>query len=402
MNFSDLNIQTYRSAPADFRSKGAELLFRAGYIDREFNLTEFGKFLASQINHKYQAGLIPGIYSEFGGLVIAQNLKNNSYYLSKNGKVELLYCPSCFYGDSPTEIPVNPHPSDQEIPANLEKVLTPHCNTIKSLAEFLNISEKKTAKALLYTRESDGKVVFVVIRGNQQLSLTKLENRLGKVRLASEEEIRDIGAIPGFASPIGLTKALIVVDQQIENSSNLVAGANEVGFHLLNTNYGRDYTADILMDLTVATTEDQCPKCGCSLAAARAYSHADGITNLLIGIAENLHDDRGLTFNSSCGPADISLMNIPGKELDTVQPLADIERALNMAGFRVLVDDRNERAGVKFNDADLIGCPIRIAVGERAQKERSVELKRRTAAEFTMVKIDDLADFVQSIAAEGI
>jgi len=401
MNFSDLNIQTYRSAPADFRSKGAELLFRAGYIDREFNLTEFGKLLASQINQKYQGGLTPGIYSEFGSLVIVQNLKNDSYYLSENGKVELLYCPSCFYGDSPTEIPVTPQPFDQGIPGNLEKVLTPNCNTIKSLAEFLNISEKKTAKALLYTRESDGKVVFVVIRGDQQLSLTKLENRLGKVRLASAEEIRDIGAIPGFASPIGLSKALIVVDQQIEKSSNLVAGANEIGFHLLNTNYGRDYSADILMDLTMATPEDQCPKCGGSLAASRAYSDSDGTTNLLIGIAENLHDERGLTFISSCGPADIYLMNIPGKELDTVPPLAEIERALSQTGLRVLVDDRNERAGVKFNDADLIGCPIRIAVGERSLRERSVELKRRTAAEYSMVKIDDLADFVQSIAAEG-
>jgi len=403
MKFSDLNIQTYRSAPADLRSKGAELLFRAGYIDRDFNLTEFGKLSTRHLVEKYQENLKPGIYSEFGGLVIVRNFNNESYYLSENGKVDLLYCPSCFFGDTPTDIPVTLQPSVQEIPGKLEKVLTPNCNTIKSLAEFLNISEKKTAKALLYTRESDGKVVFVVIRGDQQLSLSKFESRIGKVRLASAEEILGIGAIPGFASPIGLSKALIVVDQQIEKSPNLVAGANEVGFHLLNTNYGRDYSADILMDLRAASAGNQCPRCGGSLVASDAYSGSDnGYLNLLIGIAEKLRDDRGLTFNTSCAPADIYLMNIPGKELDTLAPLEEIEQALSQAGLRILVDDRNERAGVKFNDADLIGCPIRIVVGERALREGAVELKLRTATDNTLIKIAELVESVQSIAAGGI
>jgi prolyl-tRNA synthetase len=278
----------------------------------------------------------------------------------------------------------------------MEKVATPDCNTIESLANYLGIPKEQTAKALMYTRLSDNKFVFVVVRGDLQLSEAKLAAHVGQVRAATAEEILSAGATPGYASAIGLKEALIVVDDLIPQSPNLVAGANEAGYHLRNTNYGRDYSAHIVADLIQATEGDACPVCGNPLAVMTAitlkYQHEHDFDNMLLALAETHHDDRGLTLPHPTAPFDAYLMHIPGKEMDTRANAEELYEELQRAGISVLFDDRDERAGVKFNDADLIGCPIRVTVGEKALKEGRVELKLRKEKENHFVARDAITE----------
>lgn len=402
MNFTNLKLQTFRSAPADARGVGAEYLYRAGYLDRDFELTNLGKLAIDRVSRSFGGDLPVGAIETLGGMTLLEAQPGAKYLLSENGKIEILYCPSCYYGSTPEHVAVNRSPTyvGPELP--VKKIFTPNCGTIKDLANFLNIPEQQTAKALLFTRISDNKVIFVVVRGDQQLSLEKLERSVGKVRLATPEEIFSIGAVPGYASPIGTHDALIAVDQLIPRSPNLAAGANESGYHLINTNYGRDYLAFLITDLVTAEAGDACPHCGTPLVSGKAYSFHEGEERyLLTAIAENLHDERGLTLSPACAPANVYLMNLPGKELDTAAVLGDMEKGLASAGFTVLIDDRSERAGVKFNDADLIGLPIRVAVGERALRENAVEVKARTGSEAAIVPIDQLVEYCRTNFLKG-
>jgi prolyl-tRNA synthetase len=175
------------------------------------------------------------------------------------------------------------------------------------------------------------------------------------------------------------------VDDLIPRSPNLVAGANESGYHLKHTNCGRDYTAAVIEDLVQAKAGDPCIHCGNPLSVLSALSLATrngyDFDNILLALAETYHDSKGLTFPPLAAPFDVYLMHVPGKDMDTRRKAEEIYSALQGAGISVLLDDRDERAGVKFNDADLIGCPVRVTVGEKALKEGMVELKPRTGKE---------------------
>jgi prolyl-tRNA synthetase len=290
-------------------------------------------------------------------------------------------------------------PKENELP--LEKVLTPNCHTIEALANFLGVPKEKTAKALMYTRLSDRRFIFVVIRGDMQLSEAKLKKHIGDVRPATAEEIERSGAAAGYASPIGLKEALIVVDDLIPKSPNLVAGANEPGYHLKNTNYGRDYSAEVVEDLVQAEAGSLCINCDSPLTILNAISLATrkayDIENILLALAEAYHDGKGLTLPALAAPFDTYLMQVPGKELNTLAKAEEIFDNLQKAGISVLLDDREERAGVKFNDADLIGCPVRITVGEKGLKEGMVELKRRREKENRLVSVDNIVESTKAI-----
>jgi len=378
MKYRDLNIQTQREAPNNARTEGFSFLVRAGYLTRENAPTQLGQYA---INHlSGLAGKLGDSFLSEIGLQMIGN-ENETFFSIATGSIEVAHCPSCKYTErlelacfAKTTLP-------QEETLPLEKVLTPDCNTIELLANFLNIPKAKTAKALMFTRLADNKFVFVVVRGDLQLSEAKLKEHIGDVRPAIAAEIERSGAAAGYASPIGLKYALIVVDDLIPQSQNLVAGANEIGYHLKNTNYGRDYSAEIIMDLTQAKPGDMCSNCGNSLSvisvinlATRKEFHFE---NILLGLAETHHDLKGLTLPHPAAPFDLYLMHVPGKEMNTLAKAEEIYSALQSAGILVLFDDRDERAGVKFNDADLIGCPIRVTVGEKNLKEGMVELKPR-------------------------
>jgi len=391
MKYQNLHIQTQREFPNNARTQGFGWLVRAGYLSRENEILPLAQQMISQLKN---LSTNPSFFSLLT-LPIISNEQETFFPLS-TGSTEIIHCESCKYTERLELAQFKKTPFSQEVQLPVEIVSTPDCSTIESLANFLNIPKEKTAKALMYTRTSDNQFVFVVVRGDMTLSEAKLKNTVGEVRMATAEEITKAGAVAGYASPVGLKNALIVVDDLIPQSPNLAAGANKTGYHLLNTNCERDYSLEIVADLIQAKAGDVCINCANLLSTIAALHLATRSTynfeNILLALAETHHDDKGLTFPKSAAPFDVYLMHIAGKQLDTRAKAEEIYNDLQAAGISVLFDDRDERAGVKFNDADLIGCPIRITVGEKALQNGMVELKPRTEKENKLVAVDKLIE----------
>jgi prolyl-tRNA synthetase len=324
---------------------------------------------------------------------------NETFFSTAGGAVEILYCPSCGAVARTDLAAFRKFAQPTEAPLPIEKVPTPDCSTIDALSAYLQIPREKAAKALMFTRPADGRFVFVVVRGDMALSEAKLRREVGEVRLAAEEEIRAAGAVPGYASPVGLQGALIAVDELIPVSPNLAAGANEPGFHLLNTNCGRDYVPDIIADLVLAGAGSPCAACSTPLELHNAdLLGSQGTVDpkaVLMALAEMNHDDRGLNLPAAAAPFDVYMMNLPGKEMDTHGAAEKVYEGLRASGLAVLFDDRDERAGVKFNDADLIGCPIRVTVGEKGLREGRVEMKERKGKDSVMIPLDSISKTIQ-------
>lgn len=395
MKYRDLNIQTQREAPNNARTEGFAFLVRAGYLTRENVPTQLGE---RALDHLRRLSNTPSFLFHLSLPIISND--SESYFPLPSGSTEVVHCPSCKYTErlELARFAKRSLPGEAELP--LEKVLTPDCHTIEALANFLGVPKEKTAKALMYSRNADNKFVFAVVRGDMQLSEAKLKQHVGEVRPATAEEIEKSGASAGYASPVGLKETLIVVDDLIPQSQNLVAGANDAGYHLKNTNYGRDYSAEIVADLTQATAGDACMKCGNPLSVVSAISLATRndfrFENILLALAETHHDPKGLTLPHPAASFDVYLMHVPGKELDTRAKAEEIYNAIQSAGISVLFDDRDERAGVKFNDADLIGCPLRVTVGEKALKEGMVELKPRKEKDNQLVSLDKIVEKIEA------
>jgi len=402
MRISQSDIQTLREAPSNARTEGFAWLVRASYLTRESEVIALGQRVISRLQERFEAGQTPSDLFHDLGLPVIETGDNQIFFAISTGKAMVLQCPSCQYAARQDLARFTKEPSPQEDSLPIEKVFTPDCYTIDALADFLDIPARKTAKAILLTRPSDGKLIFAIVRGDMQLSEAKLRQHVGDFRTATYEEISATGAAAGFASPIGLKNTLIVVDDLIPVSPNLVAGANEDGYHLLNVNYGRDYTAEIIADVVEASPGDTCPNCDGKLELFKADLIAEGQdgklklypTEMLQALAEFHHDGNGLTFPVAAAPFDIYLIVLPGKELDTISVGDKIYEQLQNKGFSVLYDDRDVRAGVKFNDADLIGSPMRITVGERGMQEGNVEVKLRTANEKELVGLDEIANYV--------
>lgn len=389
MKYSDLKIQTQREFPNNARSAGFGWLVRAGYLTRESELLPLGE---QAVSHLRNVSTQPDFLSVLSVPTIGND--HETFFPISTGNIEIAHCQACPYAEriELAQFKKTPLPREEELA--LEKVLTPDCHTIEALASFLNLPKEKTAKALMYTRVMDDKFVFVVVRGDMTLSEAKLRNSVGEINLANPESISASGAEAGFASPIGLKNALIIVDDLIPQSPNLVAGANEAGYHLKNTNHGRDYTAEIIADLAQAQAGDKCVQCGGTLSVLSGINlaaRADfDFKNILLALAETHHDEKGLTLPISAAPFDVYLMHISGKQMDTRAKAGEIYNELKNAGISVLFDDRDERAGVKFNDADLVGCPIRVTVGEKGLKDGMVELKPRKEKENQVIPLAGL------------
>ncbi len=354
-------------------------------------------------------------------------------YLSPVGEDTILQCPACGYRANRQVARMRKPAAAEEEPLPIEEVATPGIATIDALAAFLCIPPARTAKAVLMNAqivlegEQRERLVFAVIRGDMEVNETKLANAAGAVamRPATAEEILACGAVPGFASPIGVRSALVVVDDAVPASPNLVAGANREGFHLRNVNCGRDYAPDTVADIAAAGEGSACPQCAAPMQASRGVevgnifqlgtrystaldchflardgsdqpvvmgSYGIGIGRLLASIAEEHHDEQGLLWPAAVAPFAVHLV-----ALGCAGEAEDIYRRLSHAGIDTLFDDRNERAGVQFADADLIGAPVRITVSDRSLRQGGVELKRRNAPE---KRILPLASLEQEIRRE--
>ena len=361
--------------------------------------------------------------------------------LAPAGEDTLLLCPACGYAAN-REVATFRKPSPpEEALLPLEKVATPHCKTIAELAAFLDIPASRTAKVVFYVATPPSSqfppvppsssefpsLIFAITRGDMEVNETKLRQAAGvsALRPASEEEIRAVGAEPGYGSAVGVQGALVVVDDLAAASPNLVAGANEVGYHLRNVTCGRDFQADIVADIVAARDGDACSACGGPLTAERGIevgnifklgtrysetigalyddpqgvkrpivmgSYGIGVGRLLATVAELHHDDAGLVWPASIAPCDVHLVLLPKKAPQAVETAERLYAELTAAGLAVLYDDREEPSpGVKFADADLIGLPLRVTVSARSLEQGGVELKRRDQAERRIVALPDLA-----------
>lgn len=404
MRYNNLPLQTHREAPANARSEGQSWLVRAGYLSHSGQLLPLGERALARIQAFLRA---PADFRQIG--LTTLDGAPEHYYPTLVGSHDLLFCPSCGYAARAETAQCQKASPATEASAAPEKVLTPDCPTIESLATFLGIPTAKTAKALMFVSSDPipessnsllSKFIFVVVRGDTALSEAKLEALAGKFRLATEDEIRAVGAVPGYASPIGVKNARILVDELIPVSPNLVAGANETGYHLLNTNYGRDYVAETVADLAQAVPGDPCIRCAGPLSETRGWILASAAgfdpERILLSLAETHHDDKGLTLPAPVAPFDIYLMHVPGKTMDTLPAAEDLYEKLQAAGLSVLFDDRNDRAGVKFNDADLVGCPIRITLGERGLQNGMVEVKKRNQGEVEQIPLAEITERLRS------
>ena len=402
MRLSQSDIQTLREVPSNARTQGFAWLVRAGYLTRESEVTALGQRAISRLQEQVEAGQESADLFRHLDLPIIETEHEDSFFAISTGKAKVLQCPNCQYAARQDLARSTKETSPHEDGLPIEKVLTPDCYTIEALANFLGIPTKKTAKAILLTRKSDGKLIFVVVRGDMQLSEAKLTQHVGEFRAATFEEISAAGASAGFASPIGLKNTLIVVDDLIPPSPNLVAGANEEGYHFLNVNYNRDYTAEVIADVVEANASDTCPNCDGKLELIKADLIAEARGGKLIihpvemlqALAETHHDENGLTFPVAAAPFDVYLMVIPGKKLDTLSVAGDLYENLQNAGLSVLFDDRDVRAGVKFKDADLIGPRMRITVSERGLQAGNVEIKLRTSKEKELVGQDEITNYM--------
>lgn len=325
-------------------------------------------------------------------------------------------------------------------PLPLEKVFTPEQKTIAGLADFLEKQAKETGKVVFFKGMvgDEEKVILALVRGDMEVNSIKVQKLGGVMKMepATEADILSIQSVPGYASPIGIdrSKALVIADELVANTNNLVVGANEEGYHLLNACYGRDFEADVVGDIVAAFDGAFCPvsepDAGHVLRSVRGIeignifqlgtkytealgalfmdesgrpqpivmgSYGIGVGRLLACLCEEYHDDNGLILPISVAPYQVHLVGLLENE-DTIKTAEQLYENLQQAGIEVIFDDRHKKAaspGVKFSDADLIGIPIRITVSKRSLKEGGVELKLRQAPERTLVPLDQILESVQ-------
>ncbi|MCA9935629.1 MAG: proline--tRNA ligase, partial [Anaerolineales bacterium] len=325
--------------------------------------------------------------------------------------------------------------------APLTKVETPDCKTITAVANFIGVPTSQTVKAVFYwwtpLGEGDGRFIFAIVRGDLDINEVKLSNALGggALRPATDEEIIAAGAVPGYASPIGLPIApnlqapgvIVLADLSVEAGGNFVVGANDAGYHYTGANTPRDHAISHMADIAQASDGHKCPMCGGRIAAQRAIevghcfklgtrystavnatyldengrpqfifmgSYGIGVDRLMAVIVEKHHDANGIIWPDSVAPYQVHLLHI-GKGETVLQTAESLYASLQQAGVSVLYDDRDASAGVKFKDADLIGIPWRITVSGRNLEQGGVEVKRRSAQERQLVPLTELADFLQ-------
>lgn len=344
-------------------------------------------------------------------------------YLTPIGEDTIVLCDSCGYAQN-RQVATAARPArvdggagetggeeTKAAPAPLERVETPGANTIDLLCKTLSIPAEETAK-VVFVATDDGRFVVAVVRGDEQLNETKLSTAIGaaEVRPMTGEEIESIGCVPGYASPIGVgDRAIVVVDELVAGSVNLVAGANEEGWHLRNVNVGRDYEPDLVVDLTAVEDGQPCVVCGSPLRTERAVevgnifklgtsyaetlganyldedgtekpivmgSYGIGVGRLVGCVAEEHRDDRGLLWPVSIAPFAVHVCCI-GE--DGLAAASEVVTDLEAAGYDCLMDDRGERPGVQFTDAELIGCPVQLTVSTRSLAAGGIEAKLRSA-----------------------
>jgi len=440
------NIQSYRDLPTmlyhiqtKFRDEPRP---RGGLVRvREFTMKDMYSFDtdadALDVSYKKALQAYKNIYSRCGldYLVVEADSgaiggKDSHEFMVvvETGEDEIIFCSKCDYAaNGEKAVSVKGIPKMEE-PLPVEEVSTPGARTIEEVAAFLDISKKQTLKAVFYI--ADGDFVFVTIRGDLEVNEIKLSNALKCVdlRLATDDEVKAAGIVAGSASLVGLKDIKSVADDSITMGNNFTVGANKADYHLKNANYPRDFRVDLVTDIALARPGQRCVRCGGKLKSVKGievghvfklgtvYSektgayyldnegnqkpvvmgcYGIGVGRLLASAIEQNHDDKGIVWPVPIAPYHVYLcaLNMDRSE-EVVNAAETLYRDLMDAGIEVLFDDRNESPGIKFNDADLLGMPVRLLVSPKSLSSGGVEVKLRGQKESELVSI---ADVVQKI-----
>lgn len=381
-------------------------------------------FTRLKLNYK----VVQGDTGAMGG-----RLSHEFMALADDGEGVIAYCDSCDYAATDEKAQVvyeNINDGEEMLP--MEKVHTPKVTTIDDLVDFFKMERSKFGKVIVYNLQ--GTPIVVMIPGDRELNETKLFNYLGvpshDIEMADEEMILDIsGAQKGFTGPIGLKEGTrLIVDSRITKMKNLIVGGNETDYHIKNVNYGRDFEGEVVDDLLMFEEGDRCPKCGDELKMARGIevgnifqlgtkyseginakfldengkeqvfymgSYGIGVTRTVAAIIEQNHDENGIIWPLNTAPYHVIITVVNAKNEEQLKLGERLYKMLEEHNIEVLLDDRNERAGVKFNDRDLIGIPIRITVGKKASEEIVEYSLRRTMDNRIEVKVEEILDLVK-------
>ena len=438
-------VRSYRQLPMlvyqiqtkfrdELRARGGLIRVREFAMKDSYSLDRDLEGLGRQYEAHYRAYLRIGrraglslvaVQSDVG--MMGGRAAHEFMYVTPIGEDSLMLCSSCDYAANRDVARfARDEPPDEE-PAALEKVHTPGTRTIAELSEYLDIPPERTGKVVFFvgTFPRGERLVMAIVRGDMEANVIQVQNLAGAVALrpAHDEEIKAVGAVPGFASPIGTDRdmSVVIVDELVARTPNLVLGANEPDHHLLNTNCGRDYEADIVGEIAAAVEGAACPECGEPLRMARGVevgnifqlgtkysealgafyadeegkerpivlgSYGIGLGRLLACVAEEHRDDRGLMLPISIAPYHVSLVSL-ARSRNTAAVADRLYDELRAAGVEVLYDDRDASPGVKLTDADLQGMPLRLLVSERSLKQGGAELKRRAAEDAELVPLED-------------
>jgi prolyl-tRNA synthetase len=383
---------------------------------------------------------LPALMVEADSGAIGGKDSHEFMVLTEDGEDQVIYCSNCGYAANAEKAQFAKtvgaalqRKTEDVLP--LEEIATPEAKTIEEVANFVGVPTSQTLKAVFYY--ADGELVFVVIRGDLEVNETKLRNNLkcSELRLATEGEVNEAGLVAGFASPIGIKGIKVVADDSVTLSSNLVAGANKPGYHFRNANYPRDFQVDLMADIALARAGNNCFKCGKKLSHSRSIevghvfklgtfiserfeasfldndgksrpivmgSYGIGLGRLLAAIVEQSHDDKGIIWPLSVAPYQVYLCPL-SLDKSAVLPAAEkVYQELQKKGIEVLFDDRDDSPGVKFNDADLLGIPLRLTLSPRTLQNQSVEAKWRAERETQLLPLENLAVQVKKLLDEVV
>ncbi len=375
---------------------------------------------------------LPALMVEADSGAIGGKASHEFMVITENGEDEVIYCSNCDYAANAERAQsakaAATSGAGTELP--LAEIATPGCQTIEQVAEFVGVPASQTLKAVFYS--AAGEFVFAVIRGDLEVNETKLRNALKgtELRLATEDEVTGAGMVAGFASPVGLAGIRVIADDSVTLGSNFIVGANKAGFHLMNANYPRDFQADLMADIALAGPGHGCPRCGKELRSARGIEvghifklgtfisekmeayfldemgeskptvmgcYGIGLGRLLAAIIEQNHDSKGIIWPLSAAPYQVCLCPLHLDDPIVASAAEEAYQEMVEGKLEVLFDDRNESAGVKFNDADLLGIPLRVVVSPRTLEKQSAEAKWRFEKEGQLLAVDELTERIQAL-----
>ncbi|PKM86846.1 MAG: proline--tRNA ligase [Firmicutes bacterium HGW-Firmicutes-12] len=350
--------------------------------------------------------------------------------IADSGEAAIVYCPECSYAANVEIAPCYPAKNEEETPLLLEKKLTPNKTSIDDVATYLGEPASKLIKTLFF--QADDEVIAVLVRGDRTVNEIKIQGVQACVvfEMAAAEKIKEAtGCEPGYVGPIGLKKDIkIYADEEIKTMVNAVCGANESNHHWVNVVPGRDFTVSEYTDLRLIEEGESCPKCGVVLNTARGievgqvfklgtkYSNAlkatyvdekgqendivmgcygIGVSRTMAAAVEQNHDDNGIIWPVQIAPYQVVIVPVSTSDQQIWQAALLLYQELTAVGIEVIMDDRDERAGVKFKDADLIGYPIRVTIGKRYIEENKMEIKKRWEKESSLVAKEEIIEIVK-------